>query len=304
VVEQASEETLLFTEPFFGFIGNHLRQKLINSGHEVTVISRTSGPGRITWNEVNQKGLPPSDAVIQLSGSSIIDKTWTESRKKELLESRVETTKQLVRAISSSSSPPKVLVSGSAIGYYPTSVEEKLTFDENYEGESAKNFSGFLVSEWEKAIFDGKGKDSLRRVAIRTGIVLGKDGGALKSMLLPFKLGLGGKMGSGKQYWPWIHIDDITGIFQHAMEKEDVEGILNGTSPHYVTNEEFTKILAKVLHRPAIIPIPQFALQLLFRERAFLLSEGHVIVPNRTLESGYKFKFDRLEDALQNLVEK
>jgi len=286
-----------------GFIGNHLCNKLVASGHSVTIISRTPGPGRVSWNQVNQGELPPCDAIVQLSGENIMQKTWTEARKKELLESRVGTTKILMKAISSLSNPPKIFVSGSAIGYYPTSSSEKLTFDEYYEGAPANNFSGQLVSEWEKEVFAGKEQDSLRRVVIRTGIVLGK-GGALEQMLLPFKLGLGGRMGSGKQYWPWIHIDDITGIFQHSLETEKVEGILNGTAPHYVTNEEFAKTLAKVLNRPAIIPMPDLVLKLLFRERAFLLSEGHVIVPQRTLQSGYKFMFDNLEAALGNLVKK
>eukprot|EP01116_Phalansterium_solitarium_P004274 TRINITY_DN15235_c0_g1_i1.p2 TRINITY_DN15235_c0_g1~~TRINITY_DN15235_c0_g1_i1.p2 ORF type:complete len:296 (+),score=72.56 TRINITY_DN15235_c0_g1_i1:129-1016(+) len=283
-----------------GFIGSALRSSLLRRGHAVTLLSRTPGAERISWQQLSSNGLPECDAIVQLSGANIMDKRWTDARKKELLSSRVDLTRQLVDAVQASKRPPKVFVCGSAVGIYPTS--ETAEYDEDYTGPVANNFAGELVQRWEEAFASLDTGGATRKCSVRHGIVLGRDGGALARMLLPFKLGLGGPMASGRQFWPWIHLDDSIGLIEHLIDTPTASGIYNGVSPQIVTNLEFARTLGKVLGRPALLPMPELVMRLLFQERTMLLSEGQKVIPKRVLESGFKYKFPRLEDALREAI--
>jgi len=238
---------------------------------------------------------------------------WTEKRKKEILDSRIGTTQILVDAIQQSKIRPKIFISASAVGIYPqTDHEPSPVFDESWNVQIDPNdWAAYLVNEWEKTFFSGmKAIPETRIAVLRMGIVLSSHGGAMMDMLTPFKMGLGGRMASGKQYWPWIHLDDAMGIYKYIMENESiegfgkVEGVFNGVAPHKTTNEEFTKTLGKVLNRPTLLPVPEFALKLAFQDRAQLLSNGVKVEPKRTLQMGYKFKFDTLSKALSEVAHK
>jgi uncharacterized protein (TIGR01777 family) len=265
-------------------------------GYTVTIISRTPGPGRITWDDVESKGIPDVDVVIQVPGANIMDKAWTPERKKELLDSRVGTTAKLVKAMEQSAAPPKVFVSGSAVGIYPTSETEE--FDET-STKVADNFAGELVRKWEEASqLPPALQDKTRRVVIRTGAVLASKEGMLQKMLTPFKLGLGGPFGSGNQYLPWIHIEDLVSLGEHAINKDNISGVLNGVAPDIVTNAQFAQELGRALHRPAIIPMPAFVIRFMFGERALLLLEGQKVIPKRTIASGFTWEYPTLKSAL------
>jgi len=202
-----------------GFIGTALCSSLKNKGYQVTLISRQEGKNQISWNQVKKAGLPSDprfDAIIQLSGANIMQYAWTSRRKNELLESRVGTTRILVDAIQRIQDKhklPNVFICGSAVGYYPTNTKEEFT--EEYSGNPAQSFPGYLCEQWEKCSSYLK---HVRKVIVRHGIVLGPNGGSLKDILPLFRLGLGGKIGNGNQYWPWVHIDDSVGIMEHAIE--------------------------------------------------------------------------------------
>eukprot|EP01112_Ceratiomyxa_fruticulosa_P007840 TRINITY_DN2040_c0_g1_i6.p1 TRINITY_DN2040_c0_g1~~TRINITY_DN2040_c0_g1_i6.p1 ORF type:complete len:326 (-),score=72.69 TRINITY_DN2040_c0_g1_i6:52-1029(-) len=287
-----------------GFIGSALGETLKRKGFEVLNISRSAGSGKITWSEIKERGIPSDvHAVVSLSGANIMEKKWTEERKKELLDSRITPTKILADAISNSKEPPKTFVTTSAVGIYPS--DPSLTFDETYPAleKPAENFAIEICQQWEKAgELPNNISSKVRTVCVRSGFVLG-DGGALAQMIPPFKFGLGGPLGSGQQWFRWITLRDIAGIFAHAVEN-DVNGVLNGVSPGIVTNEEFSKGLGQVLHRPVFLSVPKFALNMIFQERAFLVTEGSKILPKRTIESGYQFKDTNIVDALKWAVEK
>lgn len=281
-----------------GFVGQTLKEHLIRNGHKVTLISRTPGPDRVVWSELERNGIPEVDAVIQVPGANILAWPWTQSRKQELLDSRIKTTETLVKAIQSSSNPPKVFISGSAIGIYPVSTGEEFTEDSQ---KIANDFAGELVQKWEAASLPLSNSDKTRRVVTRFGVVVG-NGGMLSPMMIPFKLGLGGKLGSGNQYMPWVHVKDIAKLHEHIITHPEIHGVLNAVAPEMVTNYEFTKTLGKVLNRPTILPVPEFAIKMMMGERAFLLLEGQKVVPKRTLESGFKFDFPDLESALRDVA--
>jgi len=242
--------------------------------------------------------LPESDVVIQLSGASIISHAWTEARKKEILDSRVETTKILVNAILKSPNPPPLFISGSAVGIYPTSETE--TYDED-STQVADNFAGEVVKSWEEASLPLENSKT-RRVVTRLGIVLGNGGGMLANLFTPFRFGLGGPIGSGEQYMPWIHIKDVANLCDHIIQNPEIKGVLNAVAPAVVTNREFAQAFGTALFRPALLPLPAFAVRLLFGERAFLLLEGQDVRPKRTLETGFNFEFPDLESALADVV--
>lgn len=280
-----------------GFIGSALVPTLVKAGHEVTIVSRSPSRAEEKFSGVKActlDALPEAfDAVINLAGSPI-DKRWTEARKAEMRESRVETTRRIRDAAEKRGA--KALISGSAVGFYGDRGDEEL----NEQSDVGRGFLPELSLAWEGAAQS----DKLRVVIVRTGLVLGRDGGALKEMLLPFRLGIGGKIAGGRQWWPWIHIDDIAGIFQWALENEGVSGVVNGTAPEPVTNAKFTKALGRVLGRPTVIPLPRFALKAAFGEMATIILMSNRVKPKRTLELGYKFKQSDLEAALKDAVGK
>lgn len=288
-----------------GLIGTQLVAKLSQSGHEVIrLVRRSPKAGEIQWNPksgtLDAAALEGVDAVIHLSGAGIGDKRWTTGYRKEILDSRTDTTALLAKTIASLSRKPSVFLSGSAIGIYGARNDEQLT-------EVSTHGTGFLAEvceQWEAAAKPAVDA-GVRTVYLRTGIVLSPKGGALKKLLPLFKLGVGGKFGNGKQWQSWISIDDEIGAIEHLLTA-NVSGAVNLTAPNPVTNAEFTKVLASVLKRPAIVPVPTFAPKLLLGGELAdaLLFTGQRVIPAALNASGYPFKHTTLESALRSLLSK
>ncbi|XP_048374158.1 epimerase family protein SDR39U1 [Sphaerodactylus townsendi] len=285
-----------------GFVGRALTQLLRSRGHEVTAVSRHPGKDRITWNELSHSGLPPCEGVVNLAGENVLNplRRWSESFRQEVVASRVETTKTLAKAISEAERPPHAWVLITGVGYYRPNHNTKYT-EESPGGDF--DFFSRLVTRWEAAA-EVPGT-AARQVVVRSGVVLGRDGGAVAQMLWPFRLGLGGPIASGIQPFPWIHVADLAGIIAHALEHEDVSGILNGVAPSAVTtsNRDFAQAMGSALRRPALLPLPGFVVSAVFgSERSIMLLEGQRVVPKRTLESKYHFAFPDLPSALQDIL--
>lgn len=279
-----------------GFIGRKLAAALRLDGHQTVTLGRGTSA---TYNWDAASDAPPeafesSDAVIHLAGEPV-GQRWSAEVKQRIRDSRVRGTEKLIQALSITSDRPKVFVCASAVGYYGDRGEKALP-------ETASPGSGFLPDvcrEWE-AKADLATALGMRVVKVRTGLVLGPHGGALEQMLPPFRAWVGGRLGSGRQWTPWIHIDDIVGIFQHALE-QPVEGALNGAAPGIVTNAEFTAELGRAINRPAFLQIPEFALKLMFGEMAQVLLSSQRVIPEATLRSGYRFQYPELGPALASL---
>ena len=286
-----------------GFIGHALCKSLRKRGYETILLSRTPGHSKITWSDLKKRGeLPECDAVINLAGENIANpmRRWTESFKADLRESRIGTNEILTELIRKAAKPPRVWISSSAIGYYPTSETAEYTEDTPPQPES--NFLAKLCCDWEQSAILPADHPS-RHVTLRIGLVLGRDGGTIKSMIWPFWFGVGGVIGSGKQFMSWIHIADMVGIIVHALESDNVQGILNATAPHPVTNSEFTTAFASALWRPAFIPMPPFVVNMIFgQERGILLLEGQKVIPKKTMESGYSFMFSDINSCLLDIL--
>jgi uncharacterized protein len=291
-----------------GLIGRRLCSVLAGEGHAVVATSRTPEKARdVSAVEVHawepQSGPPPAeamaglDAVVHLLGESVAAKRWTPEQKRRIRDSRLISTKNLVQGLASSSARPAVFVSGSAVGYYGDRGDEVL--DET--SLPGRGFLPDLCREWEAAALLARGLE-MRVVLLRTGVVLDREGGALKKMLPPFKMGVAGPLGSGRQWFPWIHIDDIVGIIRHALLSGSLSGPVNGTAPNPVTNAEFTKEMGAVLHRPAFLPVPGFALNLLMGEMSEVVLASQRAVPKAALEDGYRFKYPTLAPALSELL--
>lgn len=288
-----------------GLVGSELVPFLSTQGHEpIRLVRNSPGAGEVHWDpaagEIDSPSLEGLDAVVHLAGENIASRRWNEAQKARIRDSRVNGTRLLSQALAGLSNPPKVLVCASAIGFYGDRNEEVL-IEESPPGE------GFLVEvckEWEAATAPAKEK-GIRVVNQRFGIILSPKGGPLAMMLTPFKMGVGGVIGSGKQYMSWISIDDAVGAIYHAIVNENVSGPVNTVAPEAVTNQEFTKTLGKVLSRPTIFPMPAFAAKLAFGEMAdeLLLASARV-EPKRLLESGYDFKTPTLEGALRHVLGK
>jgi uncharacterized protein (TIGR01777 family) len=237
------------------------------------------------------------DAVVHLAGESVVGR-WTEEKKKAIRESRIHGTRNLAAALTQSEVKPRVLVCASAVGLYGNRGEELL----REESPVGQGFLPEVCREWEDASRIAA-EAGIRTVNIRIGLVLSAKGGALKKMLLPFKLGLGGRIGPGSQWWSWIHVDDIVGAIHHIIHTESLSGPVNLVAPSPVRNEEFTRVLASVLGRPALFPMPEFAARLAFGEMAQeLLLASQRVVPEKLRASGYTFRFCELRAALANLV--
>lgn len=283
-----------------GFIGRQLCAHLKDLGHDVIGISRRADPkmpNSLNWDTLEQVGLPPCDAVINLCGANIMGKRWTPKYKEELIRSRVETCERLNAAIHAAVKPPEVFICASAIGYYPIGTE--LSCDE--DDSPGKGFMSELCKLWEKAARQPL-PPRTRTAIVRIGVVLGTQGGALSRMLLPFKLGLGGPLGSGTQPFSWIHIDDLLDLFVHLMSSPLASGVFNGVAPGVVDNASFTKILAKHLGRPAFFWVPAPLLKLVLGEVSQVLLEGCKVVPKHTQASGFIFRYPTLERALDQLL--
>ncbi|XP_072947794.1 epimerase family protein SDR39U1 [Epargyreus clarus] len=283
-----------------GFVGRHLGELLTNNGYRVVNVSRMPGANNISWSTLESSGLPACTcAVVNCAGQMFMDFTrrWTPGFKQNVQNSRVYTTRALSKAINESQDKPKVFVLITGVGAYEPSETKK--YDESSPTTGTDFFSKLLVY-WEKA---ASVDPPVRLVIIRSGAVLGRTGGMIQNMFLPFYLGVGGRIGSGKQYLPWIHVHDLTRLIQFAIENENVTGILNGVAPQVITNEEFTKAFAKALSRPAFFPVPEAILNfLLHEERAMIMTKGQHVTPKRVLDYGFKYDYDNIDAACKEFA--
>jgi uncharacterized protein (TIGR01777 family) len=287
-----------------GLIGIALQKSLREKGHDLLLASRKEpkDSNYIQWDAntgfVEPQRLEGLDAVIHLAGENISGLRWTDEKKKVIRDSRVLGTRSVVDAISQLKRKPKVFVASSAIGFYGDRGDEEMTETSS----PGKTFLAEVCREWE--VESRRAEDSgIRTVLLRTGIVLSKDGGALGTMLTPFKFGLGGVVGNGKQWMSWISLDDQIAVINYVLENENMRGAVNSVSPHPVTNEEFTTVMGEVLYRPTFIPVPEFAVHLAFGEMGdALLLDSIKVVPKRLEEAGFEFKFPILKKALENAV--
>uniref|UniRef100_A0A914UTB8 Epimerase family protein SDR39U1 n=1 Tax=Plectus sambesii TaxID=2011161 RepID=A0A914UTB8_9BILA len=286
-----------------GFVGGAFVRELRNRGFHPVIITRSrkqSEQDVIDWNALKQHGFPKDTfAVVNLAGKNIAEplSRWTEDFKREVFDSRIKTTRFLANLVKDSpvETRPKVFVCTSAIGFYPPS--NSIDYDENSKGGGDSNLFTRLCSEWEAA---GRLPEDLnvRKVTVRLGLVLGRTGGIVGNSFWPFYFGLGGPMGSGQQWFPWIHVKDCAGILAHAVECEKADGVLNATAPEIITNKQFAAAFGKALGRPACLSMPEFIVRRMFgEERAELFLKGQKVHPKRTLESGYKFSYPTIDQA-------
>lgn len=288
-----------------GLIGRRLLKNLSAAGHSIHVLSRHAGtnlpPGvkLSTWDPVKdqppQESLRDAGAVIHLAGESVAQR-WTALAKQRIRESRVAGTRHLVQAISNLQHRPEALICASAIGYYGSRGDEVL----NESSAPSNDYLGEACQAWEKEAQAAKAL-GVRVVQIRTGVVLDARGGALKRMIPPFRLGVGGKLGSGKQWMSWIHLEDLAAMYQFALD-HPVRGAFNGVAPYAVTNSEFARTLGQALHRPAIFPVPAFALKLLFGEMSGILLGSQRVSPTAAETAEFRFRFPQLAPALADLL--
>ncbi|MSQ41991.1 MAG: TIGR01777 family protein [Dehalococcoidia bacterium] len=283
-----------------GLIGGALARALLARGDEVVGVSRRpAGRGGgirwFGWDEL-PRALAGMDAAVHLAGAPIGLWRWTSARKRELRASRIDTAARLAAAIAAGAAGggPRVLISASAVGYYGGRGDEELT-------ESSTPGAGFLAQlcrDWERAA-SGAG---VRTVLVRCGVVLTPRGDPLRLMLWPFRLGLGGPLAGGRQWFPWVHLDDCVGVYLHALDHAAVEGPLNAVAPEPAINGDFTRALARTLHRPAFVPVPGWALRLALREAASVITGSQRVRPRRTQELGYAFRHPAIDEALRDLL--
>ncbi len=269
-----------------GFVGTYLQDYFYERDIEVIVIKREE----LSQANLLKEKVAKANVIINLSGANIIQR-WSKEHKKRIYHSRIDTTRALVKAINATKKE-QLFISSSAIGIY----ENDITCDEE-DYIYGDTFLAHVCKDWEKEAT----KVNKRLAIFRLGVVLG-DGGALKKMLLPFKLGLGGKIGSGEQPFSYIHIEDLARAYEHIIYHDSMSGIFNLTTPQVSTNREFTKYLAKKLHRLAFIPLPVFILKLIFTEGSQVLIDGQKVMPKRLLESGFVFRYGSIEAALDDLI--
>ena len=292
-----------------GRIGKALCGELLARGDEVVGLTRnpekaTDAQPQVTWHGWEPTLERPTaaafegvDGVINLVGEKI-NQRWSDEAKRKIMETRRTATHNLVGAIEGLATKPKVLVSQSAVGYYGNRGDE--TLDES--SSPGESFDAEVCVEWEKAAHEVDAA-GVRLTIVRTGQVMETEGGILGELLLPFKLGLGGPLAGGKQWVPWIHLSDEVGILLWALDTESVDGVVNGSAPNPVTNKEWSKALGRALHRPAVLPIPGVAVEVKFgREFGKVAQGGQRVLPRRTEELGYAFKFPEIDGALRNLV--
>jgi len=275
-----------------GFVGRALVSSLIADGHEVIVVSRRpSGPAAVSWDTVGSE-IDGADAVVNLAGVSIGGRRWTRGRKEEILRSRVDTTRRLVQEINAAKSPPRVLVTASGIGWGGDAGD--IVVDET--SPAGADFLAQVCVAWEAAAAEA----SVRHVALRTAFVVGRGADALKLTALPYRLFVGGPAGGGRQWFPWIHLEDIVRLYRRAIDDESLVGPLNGVAPEQLRQREAARVFGKVLHRPAFVPTPAFALRALLGEQADLVLHGQRAV-SRKLD-GYEFRYRALRPALEDAL--
>jgi uncharacterized protein (TIGR01777 family) len=286
-----------------GLIGSHLLPTLSAQGDEVTrLVRHPAGNGEVTWNpqqeSLDLSALDGFDGVIHLAGENIASSRWTTSMKGRIRESRVRGTHAISSGLARLATPPKVLIAASAIGYYGNRGAELL--DE--QATPGEDFLAKVVYDWEQAT-EPAANAGIRVVRLRIGVVLSPAGGALAKMLTPFRLGVGGRVGNGRQYWSWIAIDDIVGIIRYTLRQRALSGPINAVTPTAITNAQFTQALGRVLHRPTFLPMPATAARLALGEMAdALLLSSTRVVPQQLLDHGYSYEQPELEPALRHLL--
>ena len=289
-----------------GLVGTHLIPVLEAKDHEIySLVRKTPKNEReIQWDagkgfsEKEQARLENFDAVVHLAGDNVASENWSQDKKRRIRESRSTGTRVLVEALKKTSNPPETFVSASASGFYGDRKDEVLT-EESTKGEG---FLPDVCDEWERETRRAE-EFGARVVSLRIGVVLSKDGGALDKMLTPFKMGVGGVVGSGKQWMPWIALDDLVNVIVFALDNAELKGAVNTISPGIVTNEGFTKALGAALSRPTILPIPEFAIRLLYGEMGeTLLLQGQRMIPEKLQNAGFEFQYPKLEDALKHVL--
>jgi uncharacterized protein (TIGR01777 family) len=297
-----------------GLVGGHLIPRLLERGDEVLVLTRRpedakqkwSHPCRVVAGDPTKPGawqddVAASDAVVNLAGEGIFNRRWNADFKEVMRSSRVDSTNNVVAALAKAprraDGTPKVLVSASAIGYYGPHGDEEVT-ESSPPGD---DYLATLSVEWE-AVARSAEQHGVRVAIVRVGVVLAKEGGALQKMLTPFKMFVGGPVGSGKQFMSWIHVDDLVGVILLALDNAAVSGPVNGTAPNPVTNREFSKALGRVLGRPSFMPAPGFGLRVMLGEVADVVTKGQRVLPRAALDAGYRFQFEDVEAALRAVL--
>ena len=292
-----------------GFVGSRLVEQLDAAGHQVTILTRnpTQATSRFPTatvvaysplkSGVWQESISGCDAVVNLAGEPIAEKRWTSAQKQSILDSRKLGTQKVVEAISQAAVKPQVLINASAIGYYGTSETAK--FDET--SPAGTDFLAEVCQEWETAA-QAVTASGTRLVILRLGIVLGENGGALGKMLAPFSAFVGGPIGSGKQWFSWIHRDDVVKLIMAAITDPQMQGVYNATAPQPVTMQDFAQTLGNVMSRPSWLPVPNFALEALLGEGAIVVLQGQQVMPTQTLAQGFEFGYTTLTPALKAIL--
>ncbi len=292
-----------------GLIGSALAKSLVEDNHEIIVLSRSPMKVKnlpptvqvVEWDARSAKGwghlADGVDAIVNLAGESLAEGRWTDARKEKIRNSRLNAGRAVVEAIEAAETKPKVLIQSSAVGYYGPRNGREIGEDTP----AGDDFLAHICIDWEASTAPVETM-GVRRVVIRTGVVLSTDGGALPRMLMPFKMFVGGPIGSGNQGFPWIHLSDEVAAIRFLIENPEASGPFNLTAPNPLTNAQFGQALGKALHRPAILPTPGFVMKLAFGEMATVLLEGQQAVPNRLQELGFTFEFPQAEGALRDLV--
>ncbi len=286
-----------------GLVGSHLSKKLKEKGYEVAILSRKKhgDPDTKTYlwdpgkNEIEKEAIEKAGYIVHLAGANISDKRWTKKRKQEIVDSRVETAKLLFNKVSESKTRPKAFISSSAVNYYGTLTSDKIFSEDD---PPSNDFMGQTCKKWEQSVM--KFEDSgIRTVILRNGVVISPKGGAIKKMSVSVKLGLGSPVGSGKQYFPWIHIEDLCNIYIKAIEDSKMQGAYNAVAPDHIKNRNVMKALADAFNRPFWAPnVPSFIIKILFGEMANILLKGSRISADKIKEAGYEFRFTNFKDAV------
>jgi uncharacterized protein (TIGR01777 family) len=290
-----------------GLIGKKLSKKLTDRGYDVAILSRARSKEEqlltYIWDinkyEIEKEAIATADFIIHLSGSGIGEKRWTAKRKQEIIDSRVKSGHLIFDEIKKQNKNLKAFISASAIGYYGTATSNKIFYETDPAGD---DFLGRTCREWEQVV-DGFKNMGIRTVRIRTGVVLTKRGGALSKIIIPIKAGIGSAIGTGKQYIPWIHIEDLCGIYIKAIEDTQMNEAYNAVAPEHLTNKEFTKILATILKKHLWFPnIPAVVMKILFGEMSEILLQGSRVSAKKIQTTGFRFRFPSLECALKQLL--
>jgi uncharacterized protein (TIGR01777 family) len=292
-----------------GLIGRALAKQLAEEGHEVVVLTRnpdkasgfSSAVRMVKWDARTAQGwaewVEGADAIVNLAGAGLADRLWTKSRKQMLVDSRVWAGQAIAEAVAAAKQKPRVLIQASAVGYYGPRKDEPISENEP-QGE---DFLADLCRKWEDSSASVE-QQGVRRVIIRTGLVLSSSGGVLPRLMLPIRLFVGGRVGSGRQYYPWIHLDDQVRAIRFLIDQSSAQGPFNLVAPNPLTNAEFIQSIGRVVRRPTWLPLPEFALRLLAGDLATVLVDGQRAIPTGLVDAGFDFKYPNLEEAIVDLV--